>query len=92
MYKIVISRPAARALKKLKLAGAQKQLIIQAIDSLADNPHRGCALRRELKGFYKLRVGNYQIVYEIRKREVIVSVIGVGHRKDIYNVLARRFR
>lgn len=90
MYRIVIAPAAAKMLKKLQLSDIQKRLIIKAIDSLAQDPERGYPLRRELKGFYKLRVGDWRIVYEIRHKKVTVVVIAVGHRKNIYETLARK--
>lgn len=90
MYRIVITEAAARQLKKLGVSRVQKRLLIKAIDSIASDPFRGYALRKELKGFYKLRVGDYRIVYEVRRQTVTVVIIGVGHRKGIYEALSRR--
>lgn len=92
MYRIVITAHATRALKKLRLSKTQLQLVLKAVDSLATDPFRGYALRKALKGFYKLRVGDYRIVYDIRKAQVTVVVIGIGHRKDISETLARKSR
>lgn len=91
-FRILITPQAQRALKKLRLSATQHALIIRAIDSLATDPYRGYALRKELKGFYKLRVGDYRIVYDIRRRQVTVVVIGIGHRRDVYETLARKTR
>ena len=44
----------------------------------------GLPLRRNLKGYMKLRVGDYRIVYSISKKTVTVHVIKIGHRKDVY--------
>ena len=44
----------------------------------------GLPLRRSLKGYMKLRVGDYRIIYSIDRRTVSVQVIKVGHRKDVY--------
>lgn len=90
MYKIVFTEQARRALKRLKLSGLQKKLMMKAIDSLATNPYHGFALRRELKGFYKLRVGDYRIIYDVKRETVTVIIIADGHRKNIYEILARR--
>lgn len=92
MYTITITPQAVRAFEKLHLGKLQKQLLIKAIDSLANDPERGYPLRRELKGYHKLRVGDYRIVYEIRRTQITVVVIGIGHRKNIYDTLARRTR
>ncbi|MDR1763853.1 MAG: type II toxin-antitoxin system RelE/ParE family toxin [Dysgonamonadaceae bacterium] len=33
---------------------------------------------------YRIRVGNYRIIYEIEDRQLVITVIALGHRKDIY--------
>lgn len=91
-YTIAFTTPAVRALKKLGLSRAQKELLLRAIDSLAEDPFRGYPLRKALKGFYKLRVGDYRIVYDIRQKKITVVVIAVGHRKDVYDTLTCRLR
>ena len=45
----------------------------------------GLPLRRSLKSYMKLRVGDYRVIYKIQKKEVIVYVIKIGHRKDVYD-------
>ncbi|MES1221492.1 MAG: type II toxin-antitoxin system RelE/ParE family toxin [Bacteroidota bacterium] len=55
-----------------------------AIYSLADNPRpRGC---KKLKGRdgYRIRVGDYRVIYNIVDKILTVDVIALGHRKDIY--------
>jgi mRNA interferase RelE/StbE len=51
---------------------------------LADDPRpKGC---KKLKGRdgYRIRTGNYRIIYEIFDTELLIDVIAIGHRKDIY--------
>ncbi len=91
MFRIVLTARAARQVKKLRLSVAQQRLFTKAIDSLATNPQRGLPLRRELKGLYKLRVGNSRIVYDLDVPHSQVIVIAVGHRKNIYTTLERAF-
>jgi len=53
--------------------------------TLADNPRpQGC---KKLKGRdgYRIRVGNYRIIYDIFDIELVVDFIALGHRKDIYD-------
>ncbi|HMT53641.1 MAG TPA: type II toxin-antitoxin system RelE/ParE family toxin [Saprospiraceae bacterium] len=66
---------------------AQKQLdepIIEAIAGLEDNPRP--AGYKKLKGSdaYRIRTGNCRIFYDIFDNVLLVDVIGLGHRKDIY--------
>ena len=68
------------------LDGSTKRFIKRAIEEkLMMNPLKfGVPLRRNLSGFFKLRVGDYRIIYQIHNREVLVLVIKVGHRKKVY--------
>lgn len=67
-----------------RLAAAVQEKVVAAVDKLADNPRPpGC---RKLQGRpgYRIRVGDYRIVYDIHDRVVTVEIIDIGHRKDIY--------
>lgn len=60
---------------------------------LTTDPERyGRPLKGKLFGFWKLRVGDYRVVYQIVKHELIVLVIGIGQRKDdwIYEEMTKR--
>ena len=67
-----------------------KARIKRAIETrLAVDPIKfGEPLKGNLKGFKKLRVGDYRIVYKMRQEEVLI--LGIGHRKDIYEVIKNR--
>lgn len=64
--------------------------ILTSIETrLSTEPERfGASLRRSLKGFWKLRVGDWRVVFKIVKREV--WVYGVGNRRTIYDWITRR--
>lgn len=68
------------------LDGTVKKIIKKTIeDKLMIDPLKfGLPLRRNLSGLFKLRVGNYRIIYQIKKTEVIVLVVAVGHRRMVY--------
>jgi addiction module RelE/StbE family toxin len=73
--------------KDLKGISKDIQYIIRRAieDKLMVDPVRfGLPLRRTLKGLMKLRVGNYRIIYSIKKDIVTVEVIKIGHRRDVY--------
>ncbi|MBI5188275.1 MAG: type II toxin-antitoxin system RelE/ParE family toxin [Nitrospirae bacterium] len=56
---------------------------------LATAPHQyGEPLRKTLKGYWKLRVGDYRVVFKIVKNEV--WILGIIHRKDIYGKIEKR--
>lgn len=82
-YKVLI-KPSAR--KELLAVPAKKdrQRLVRRIEALADDPRpRGC---EKLSGYdrYRLRQGRYRIVYEVRDKDVLVIVVKVGHRRDVY--------
>jgi len=82
-YHVTISKSAQKRLDKLNDGVASR--LITAIYTLADNPRpHGC---KKLIGrdAYRIRVGDYRIIYEIFDNTLIVSVIDIGDRKDIYN-------
>ena len=79
-----------RALKQLKKRGHQAQKrIIDFLDTnvanAADPRQHGRALSGELHGLWRYRVGDYRIVSQIQDEVLIVLVIRVGHRKNIYD-------
>jgi len=81
-YTVLIERYAQKQL--MKLSKEEIPAIKQAIASLANNPRPiGC---KKLKGepAWRIRVGNYRVIYEIDDGNVIVIVITVGHRKNVY--------
>jgi len=85
-YRVLI-KPSA---KKELLAVSNKknrQRIVRRIEVLAENPRPpGC---EKLSGYdrYRLRQGRYRIVYEVRDNDVLVVVVKIGRRRDIYRAL-----
>ena len=83
LYRIEISETAAKQLDKLPHKISDE--LIEAIQVLADNPRpHGC---KKLKGRtgYRIRKGNYRIIYDILDKILLIDIIAVGHRKDIYD-------
>ncbi len=71
--------------KELQRVNPQDRIrIVTAIDRLKENPYLGVALKGNLTGLRRLRVGAYRIVYEIQQDELIVLVVRVAHRGDAY--------
>ncbi len=82
-YRIQIKPRATKALAKIP--NPHRRRIAKAIDSLAADPRPSAA--RKLTGAadaWRLRVGDYRIVYDIVDNILTVYVIRIGHRKDIY--------
>lgn len=83
MYEIIFRSPAERFLKKLD-KNIQKN-IINKIETLKENPRIGKPLSGDLAGLWRLRYDKYRIVYEIKDQQLIIFVLNIGHRKNIYD-------
>lgn len=82
MYEIELTDSATKQYNDLPKA--EIDYITEAIDALEQNPrHSGC---RKLKGeeAYRVRAGNYRIIYEIHDKVLLVLVVRIKHRKDVY--------
>jgi mRNA interferase RelE/StbE len=59
--------------------------IARRIESLAQNPYpQGIKKIEGEDEFYRLRVGDYRILYQVKKKVLLVLVVGIGRRRDIY--------
>lgn len=82
-YTVNIEKSALKALKKIpkdSIAAIWKEII-----TLEQNPRPIGA--KKLKGYqslYRIRSGNYRIIYEIQEKLLIVLVVHIGDRKDVY--------
>ena len=82
-YNVEVSRRAVKALGALPRR--ERQRIRAAIDLLADNPRPpGCVAMAGEGRAYRVRVGDYRIVYEVLDDRLVVQVIRIGHRRDVY--------
>ena len=81
-YSVRIKRSAAKDLSDIPQP--MRTRLVHAIDSLAEQPLAGAALKGTLTGLRRLRVGEYRIVYEVMSDEVAVLVIRVAHRSESY--------
>ncbi len=82
-YSIQFLQPARKDLEKL--SSKMQDRIMKAIDNLKDEPHPH--LSKKLKGSadtFRIRVGDYRVIYEIHENEIVVLIVRVGHRKDVY--------
>lgn len=84
MYTINYKNSANKQLESLptKIALA----ILEKIDQLETNPYPNGY--KKIKGFtdyYRIRVGSYRVIYEVQNHELIIMVIKIGHRKDVYS-------
>jgi len=80
-----------RAVRQLKAIPQTAALtILRAMTPLGDDPRRPDANVRKLAGYqdrYRLRVGDYRVIYDVIDAELVILVVGVGHRREIYRGL-----
>ncbi len=82
-YKIVFRKSAEKQLLKLPKAVGVK--IIELIKRLPENPIPGNAQKMSgFKNLYRIRFGSYRVIYSVKKNELIIEVIKVRHRQNIY--------
>lgn len=80
-FEIIWSDSAVRQLEKLDRPVAKR--IFDAVTGLREDPTRWVS-RIVNSPYYRLRVGDYRVIIDIKKRELRVLVLKVGHRKSIY--------
>jgi len=81
-YEIRFKKSVAKDFRKIPVQDVKR--ILRRIDGLAENPRgQGCV---KLSGMdrYRVRIGNYRILYQIEDMHLIVHVIKIGHRSGVY--------
>jgi mRNA interferase RelE/StbE len=82
-YRIEFVKQAAKQFKSLPYQVQQK--LKPQIDSLITDPRpSGVVKLSGQDNLYRIRVGNYRVIYSIQDNQLLVLVVKVGHRKDVY--------
>ena len=81
-YRVLYTEEAARRIGKLDKT--VKDRVGKAISRLSENPELGKRLTGLLSDRWSYRVGDWRILYKIRKKELVILVLTVGHRRDVY--------
>ena len=84
-YTLVYTREAKKNIEKLD--SSIRIIIEKALETLSLDPLRGKQLSFELAGLRSFRTSDYRIIYRIERRQVLIIVISVGHRREIYKRL-----
>jgi len=85
-YKIEWKRPVYSDLKKIDKQYIPK--ILKCIESLPKNPRpRNCKKLGDTEKTFRVRVGDYRIVYQVNDKEEVVLIEHIRHRKDVYRKL-----
>jgi mRNA interferase RelE/StbE len=81
-----------RAVKQLRAIPQPTALtILKALAPLGDDPRRQDVNVKKLAGYddrYRLRVGDYRVIYDVMDSQVVILVLGVGHRREIYRAMS----
>ncbi|MBD3271213.1 MAG: type II toxin-antitoxin system mRNA interferase toxin, RelE/StbE family [Elusimicrobia bacterium] len=85
MFKIELSKPAAKTLKKIYKSDKNLYYnFMHAFKDIANDPSLGKLLHGKLKGLSSYRIGSYRIIYETYYQKLLIIILDLGHRKDIY--------
>jgi mRNA interferase RelE/StbE len=81
-YKIKFKKSAEKELRKIPAKELKK--ILAKIKNLSDNPHPKGSIKLANQEKYRIRFGNYRILYNIENNILTVFIVQVGHRKEVY--------
>ena len=82
-YKIIVKKSVSKDLKKIPKKDIER--ILSAIKDLADNPRPPQSKKLSGQERYRLRQGNFRILYSIEDDKLVVSVVRIANRRDVYN-------
>jgi mRNA interferase RelE/StbE len=81
-FKVIIKQSVAKDLRRIPKKEVER--ILKRIEALAVEPRPLGAEKLSGQEKYRLRQGVYRIIYEIKDEELVVVVVKVGHRRDVY--------
>jgi len=81
-YKLELTKTAQKDLKKLDTQILNR--ILPKIKSLEDEPYPNGVKKLVTGDGYRIRIGDYRIVYDVYEDLILVKIMKIGHRKDIY--------
>ncbi len=83
VYQVEIVGAAKRQLRKLSKENQRR--VLDAIEKLAQNPRpHGYKQLEARENLFRIRVGDYRVIYEIRDAILFVYVLNLGHRREVY--------
>ncbi|MBN1940204.1 MAG: type II toxin-antitoxin system RelE/ParE family toxin [Candidatus Aminicenantes bacterium] len=84
-HRILYTREAKRNIDSLDTS--VRKLVRRAVESLAAEPEKGKPLSHQLAGLRSLRTSDYRIIYRAKGSDLVVLVVAVGHRREVYKRL-----
>jgi len=88
MYSVKFTKEATDNIVALPVK--KKRQIRDGIQRIAVDPSLGKCLTNKLIGLYSYRSGDYRIIYKILHQQVLIIVLAIGHRKDIYKKVSKK--
>ena len=83
MYHVIINPSAEK--EYARFPASVRRRITAALDGLAEDPRpRGCKKLKGEDNLWRIRVGDYRVIYSIEDDKLVVLVVRVAHRKDVY--------
>jgi mRNA interferase RelE/StbE len=82
-YRLLIKPSAVKDIEAIPLK-RDRQRVVERISRLADNPRPGGVEKISGQEKYRVRQGRYRILYAIEDQDLLVQVVKVGHRKEVY--------
>jgi mRNA interferase RelE/StbE len=84
-YRLDYLPSASRSIEKLPRSIQQR--IVSRIEALSENPRPPGSVKLKGQNAYRVRVGDYRIVYTIEDQRLVVLIVDVGHRREVYRGL-----
>ena len=82
-YRVEVSATAERQIRRLRIADRLR--VVRAIRELGRDPHpRGQRKVRGYENVWRIRVGTYRILYRVEGGKLLIIILKIGHRRDIY--------
>lgn len=82
-YQVILARAAEKTFARLDVK--MKRRVLQALARLSENPrHPGAVKLAGEENAWRVRTGSYRILYEIKDQELVVLVVEIGHRREVY--------
>jgi len=85
-YQIVLPKRIEKKLNKIERKHYER--ILSVLEILSNNPYLGKKLKGELKDYYSYRAWSYRIIYEVKDKELIVLIIRIGNRGEVYRQIS----
>ncbi len=81
-FELVFKESVSKDLKEVPKQDVQG--ILERIHLLRNDPYPSGSVKLSGKNYYRIRQGNYRILYEVRDRQLVVVAVKLGHRREVY--------